>query len=185
MVAKNPPDAAGRHADEGRAVRASKRDRPIRWGPTGTASASISPCFRPMPPRSNSACSTMPGEQELERIELPEYTDEIWHGYPARRASRHDLRLPGPWTVRAQGRASLQPQQAADRPLRQGSRRLDHLEPGPVRLPDGDGRRPHLRRARFGALHPAQPRHRPGLHLGTRPQAPTCRGRRRSSTKPM
>ncbi len=36
---------------------------------------------------------------ELERIELPEYTDEIYHGYLARRPSWVDLRLPcyGPY----------------------------------------------------------------------------------------
>ncbi len=27
------------------------------------------------------------GERELERIELPEYTDEVWHGYLPGRAS--------------------------------------------------------------------------------------------------
>ncbi len=30
---------------------------------------------------SSSACSTPRGESETARIELPEYTDEIWHGY--------------------------------------------------------------------------------------------------------
>ena len=103
---------------------------------------------------------------------------------PARRPARHDLRLPRPRPLRAEGRPPLQPQQAPDRPLRQGARRLHHLEPGPVRLPDGDRRRPHLRRARQRALHPPQPRDRPGLHLGPRPQAATCRGRRPSSTRP-
>ena len=40
----------------------------------------ISVCFQPTPRKSNSACSIR-RNAEIQRIELPEYTDEIWHGY--------------------------------------------------------------------------------------------------------
>ncbi len=35
------------------------------------------------------------GEKELERIELPEYTNQIWHGYLPDVQPRRDLRLSG------------------------------------------------------------------------------------------
>lgn len=39
------------------------------------------------------------GEQELERIELPEYTDEVWHGYlpDARPGQLYGYRVYGPY----------------------------------------------------------------------------------------
>src|ERR1700709_2879671 len=39
------------------------------------------------------------GETELERIELPEYTDEVWHGYlpSARPGTVHAYRVHGPF----------------------------------------------------------------------------------------
>ena len=39
------------------------------------------------------------GEQELERIELPEYTDEVWHGYlpEARPGTTYGYRVHGPY----------------------------------------------------------------------------------------
>ena len=39
------------------------------------------------------------GTTELERIELPEYTDEIWHGYlpDARPGTVYGYRVHGPW----------------------------------------------------------------------------------------
>src|SRR6201999_3699289 len=46
----------------------------------GMALASISRCFLPMPPRSNSVCSTN-GANANSSASLPEYTDEVWHGY--------------------------------------------------------------------------------------------------------
>ena len=33
------------------------------------------------------------GRREIERIVLPEYTDEVWHGYLPRGLSRHAVRL--------------------------------------------------------------------------------------------
>ncbi len=40
------------------------------------------------------------GTTELERIELPEYTDEVWHGYlpDARPGTVYGYRVHGPWT---------------------------------------------------------------------------------------
>ena len=39
------------------------------------------------------------GTTELERIELPEYTDEVWHGYlpDARPGTVYGYRVHGPW----------------------------------------------------------------------------------------
>ena len=53
----------------------------IRSAPPGTAWASISRCSPRTPPRSSCACSTSTASARSERIELPEYTDEVWHGY--------------------------------------------------------------------------------------------------------
>ncbi len=43
------------------------------------------------------------GEQEIERIELPEYTDEIWHGYlpDARPGTIYGYRVHGPYEPKA------------------------------------------------------------------------------------
>ncbi len=57
---------------------------------------------------------------------------------PARCPARHDLRLPRARPLRAERRPSVQPQQAGARPLRQGDRRAPEMEPGAVRLQDGD-----------------------------------------------
>ena len=57
------------------------------------------------------------GERETERIELPEYTDEIWHGYVPGMRARHLLRLSRARPLRAGRRPPLQSQQAAARPL--------------------------------------------------------------------
>src|SRR5438874_7375480 len=43
------------------------------------------------------------GRRELERIELPEYTDEVWHGYlpDARPGTVYGYRVHGPWQPQA------------------------------------------------------------------------------------
>ena len=43
------------------------------------------------------------GERELERIELPEYTDEVWHGYlpEARPGTVYGYRVHGPYEPEA------------------------------------------------------------------------------------
>ena len=58
-----------------------KEGLPHPLGRPGTARAPTSRCSRPMRPRSRFACSTTTARRELERIALPEYTDQIWHGY--------------------------------------------------------------------------------------------------------
>ena len=95
----------------------------------GTAKASTSLCSRPMPPRSNCACSTPKGETELERIELPEYTDEIWHGYVPDIGPGHGVRLSRARAVRARGRPPLQPEQAAARSVCARPHRRADVEP--------------------------------------------------------
>ena len=79
----------------------------------GTGSASISRCSPRMRPRSSSASSTSTARRELERIELPEYTDEVWHGYlpDARPGTVYGYRVHGPYEPRC--RPPLQSQQAA------------------------------------------------------------------------
>ena len=75
------------------------------------------------------------GRREIARYEMPEWTDEIWHGYlPHVRAGLlYGYRAHGPYEP-ARGHR-FKPQQAADRPLCQGSARGDALERRPVRLP--------------------------------------------------
>ena len=82
----------------------------------------------------------MAGEREIERIELPEYTDEVWHGYLPDARTRHRLRLSRARALRARGGAPLQSEQAAARPVCEGACR--RAEVGPERL------RLHARRRR-------------------------------------
>ena len=60
----------------------------------------------------------------------------------ARCAAGHGLRLPRARPLRAGGRPSLQSQQAAARSLRQADDRPHRVEPGAVRLPGRERRRP-------------------------------------------
>ena len=93
------------------------------------------------------------GETELERFELPEYTDEVWHGYLPTRASRHGLRLSRSWALRAGRRTPLQSEQAADRSLCEAAGRRVAVGPRAVRLPARSSRQgPILRRARQRAV---------------------------------
>ena len=66
--------------------------------------------------------------EEAARIKLTERTDQVWHCYPARRAARPVLRLSRARAVRSGARPSLQPDQAADRSVRQGDHRRDQVE---------------------------------------------------------
>ena len=93
------------------------------------------------------------GEQEMERIDLPEYTDEVWHGYlpDARPGTIYAYRVHGPYEPEAGHRFNPEQARCSIRtPSRSSAARM---EPGPVRLPDRERRRPHLRRARQRALH--------------------------------
>ena len=71
----------------------------IRSARPGTAKASISRCSPRMRERSSSASSTRSGQHELARIALPEYTDQVWHGYlpDARPGLLYGYRVHGPY----------------------------------------------------------------------------------------
>jgi isoamylase len=58
------------------------------------------------------------GKTELERLALPEYTDQVWHGYipDVHPGAVYGIRVHGP--LRAAARASIQSEQAASRSLR-------------------------------------------------------------------
>ena len=55
-------------------------------------------CFQRMPPKSSYACSTTAASARFERIELPEFTDEVWHGFlpDARPGTIYGYRVYGP-----------------------------------------------------------------------------------------
>ena len=61
---------------------ASPRACPIRAAQTGTAGVRISHCFPRTPTKVEVCIFNKPtARKKLERLELPEYTDEIFHGY--------------------------------------------------------------------------------------------------------
>ncbi len=51
------------------------------------------------------------GDTELERIALPEYTDQIWHGYIPEVGPSSVYGFSRAWALRTHGWASLQSQQ--------------------------------------------------------------------------
>jgi isoamylase len=83
------------------------------------------------------------GEREIERIELPEFTDEVWHGFlpDARPGTIYGYRVHGPYEPNAGHRFNpkllLDPYAAAIVGIELASRF--------VRLPHGDWGRPDLR----------------------------------------
>ena len=85
------------------------------------------------------------GEHEIERIVLPEYTDEVWHGYlpDARPGTIYGFRVHGPYEPIAGHR--FNPNKLAARPLRQADHRRADSGTRLFRLSDGNGRRPHVR----------------------------------------
>ena len=124
------------------------------------------------------------GRTELERIELPEYTNEVWHGYlpDARPSTIYAYRVHGPYDPRNGHR--FNPNKLVLDPYAKafvGALRWDNA---PVRLLDRiEGRRPQLRPTRQRTLHAEMPGDRSGLHLGARTRR-TCHGIARSSTRP-
>ena len=56
------------------------------------------------------------GRHELQRVELLERTDDIWHGYLPEARPGIPAWLPRVWPLQARRRPSLQPAQAAARP---------------------------------------------------------------------
>ena len=83
--------------------------------------------------------------------------------HPQHRA-RPALRLPGVRPVRSCGGAALQPEQAADRPVREGDRRHLRVEPVAVRLQLRRSRQPQRRR--LGGQHAQVGGDQPVLRLG-------------------
>ena len=79
------------------------------------------------------------------------------------------LRLSGARPLRPPGRSTLQPQQIAAGPLRQGHRRHLRVEPVAVRLQLRRSRQPQRRR--LGGQHAQVGRHQPVLRLGRGPAA--------------
>ena len=123
------------------------------------------------------------GERELERIALPEYTDEVWHGYlpDARPGTVYGYRVHGPYEPAAGHR--FNPNKLLLDPY--AKQMVGHIEWDPALFgyTGRDRRRPHLRRARQRALHAEVPRDRPGLHLGRDAPAARAVGEHRSSTR--
>ena len=78
-------------------------------------------------------------QTETERIELPEYRDEIWHGYvpDLGPGTVYGYRVHGPYEPEEGHR--FNPEQAAARPVRARAHRRAEMGPGGVRL---QGRRP-------------------------------------------
>ena len=105
------------------------------------------------------------GERETHRFELPEYTDQVFHGYISGvgPGTFYGYRVHGPYAARC--RPSLQSEQAAARPLCARPCRQPDVESGRVRLQDGDRRRSHLRRARQRAVHAEMRRGRSRFRL--------------------
>ena len=134
-----------------------------RQGHPGT----ISRCSPPTPPRSRSACSTS-GQARPDRIELPEYTDQIFHGYlpDVGPGTFYGYRVHGPYEPEDGHR--FNPEQAAARSLCARPCRRADMESGRVRLQDGNRRRPDLRRARQRALHAEMRRRRSRFRLAGR-----------------
>ena len=158
----------------------------IRSARPGTARASTSRSSRRMPRRSSSASSTPAASAKLARIALPEYTDEVWHGYlpDARPGLLYGYRVYGPYDPAA--RPSLQPEQAAARPLCQGVARHDRA--GAMRI----SAIASAARARISPSTAATMRAACRNAASSRPPSPGAttagrarRGRRRSSSRRM
>lgn len=75
------------------------------------------------------------GRSEVQRIELKERTNFVWHCFLPGGSARSTLWFPGVRTFPAYGRASFQSEQIADRALCQGYRGDSALERRPFRLP--------------------------------------------------
>ncbi|MDD1452972.1 hypothetical protein NHF48_021950 [Sphingomonas sp. H160509] len=89
------------------------------------------------------------GRRELKRYPLPEWTDEVWHGYlpDAQPGLVYGYRAHGRYAPR--GRSPLQPEQALARSVRQADDRRTPLDRRDVRLPGQVAARgPELRQAR-------------------------------------
>ncbi len=99
------------------------------------------------------------GRKEIARFDLPEWTDEVWHGYlpDALPGLVYGYRAYGP--VRAGKRPPVQSSQAAARSLRQAARGRAQVDGQPVRLPSPLAQ---------GGPFVRSPRQRPGDAQGRR-----------------
>ncbi len=125
------------------------------------------------------------GEKELERIELPEYTDEVWHVLRAglKPGTVYGYRVHGPYEPEAGHR--FNPNKLLLDPYAKAHVGELKWDAGHVRLhARRRRRRPHLRRARQRAVHAEVPGRRPDVSPGRTRRARACRGTTRSSTKP-
>ena len=109
------------------------------------------------------------GKRELERITLPEYTDEVWHGYlpDARPGTVYGYRVHGPYAPEQGHRFNpnklvLDPYAKALVGELKWSDELFGYQLG------AEGCGSHVRRARQRAFHAEMPRRRSGIHVGTR-----------------
>ncbi len=116
----------------------SAKVSPIRSAPPGTARGSISHCSRPTRPGRALPVRRDRRARDRARIELPEYTDEIWHGYLPGRSSPgtiYGYRVHGPYEPEAGHR--FNPNKLLLDPYARGACRRPEMGPRGVRLPDG------------------------------------------------
>ena len=126
------------------------------------------------------------GRRELERIALPERTDDVWHGYMTDvvPGQIYGYRVHGPYEP--ERRLPLQSPQAAARSLCQATGRPAGLERRAFRLSRRQcARRSVVRPPRQCAWRAQGGGDRRGLHLGQRAAARVCRGTTPSSTRRM
>ena len=125
------------------------------------------------------------GERETERIELPEYTDQIFHGYlpDVGPGTFYGYRVHGPYEPDAGHR--FNPNKLLLDPYARAHAGALKWDPAVFGYQMETRRRPDLRRARQRALHAEMRRRRSRISTGraSRPAA-SCPGTTRSSTKP-
>ena len=163
-----PTTIQRRRAGESRRARTPcgrGREVPTHWARATTAPGRTSRSS----PRSPSAwsCACSPSDGTETRVAAARGRRVRLARLPAHRRARPALRLPDPRPVRPRQGPAVQPEQAADRPLREGRRRPGAVGRGGVRLPvrlAGRAQRDGLRavRAEVGGRQPV-------LRLGQRP----------------
>ena len=109
------------------------------------------------------------GEHEIERIELPEYTDEVWHGFlpDARPGTIYAYRVHGPYEPEHGHR--FNPNKLLLDPYAKAVLGDVKWNPALFGYKMESKRRFDLRRARQRAVHAEVPCDRSRLHLGRRP----------------
>ena len=107
MLPPLPRSSCGTTANQCASLAGPTRSRriPIRSAPPGTAWAPISRCSPHMPNASSFVCSIPTGRREIARLDLPECTDEVWHGYLPNARTGSDLRLSRPRSLQSRRKA--------------------------------------------------------------------------------